>query len=257
MSLYGMWSQSQTGYINCRPFGSIQCLPYHADDENRFRWIGWLAFAVHIIAIGMSTLAVQMYTVALIVIPTVLITYKFGCDDSKLWRRWHERKKEYDDPLAEALPYTCWIGSHLRATVFEWPKDVDFEKNNDKDWELELEWPGASDAPANNRSGWDFGRPSDLKEKPQRRQDLYAWLRLTHHEESSLVTWDFFPHERPSSGAWNSDYQEKKSLIEGREEFRVEIFRREAFKKTTEGRNPAPKRGYGDPDPEKGKAGLH
>ena len=46
------------------------------------KFSGWVAFAVHVISIGMSCLMVQLYTVCLLVIPTILLILRFGCPDS-------------------------------------------------------------------------------------------------------------------------------------------------------------------------------
>lgn len=51
------------------------------------RWIGWFAFSVHILAIGMSALLSQIYTVVVMLIPTILTIYRFGFDDNIIGRR--------------------------------------------------------------------------------------------------------------------------------------------------------------------------
>ncbi len=53
-----------------------------------FRWIGWFAFGVHIISIGMAVLVTQIYTVVLLVIATFLTAHQIGCDDSHVWASW-------------------------------------------------------------------------------------------------------------------------------------------------------------------------
>jgi hypothetical protein len=51
------------------------------------RNIGWIAFTAHVISIGMSGLVTQLLTVFLIVVPTVLTVFKFGCDESLIGSR--------------------------------------------------------------------------------------------------------------------------------------------------------------------------
>jgi hypothetical protein len=51
------------------------------------RNIGWIAFTAHVISIGMSGVATQLVTVFLIVVPTVLTIFKFGCDESLIGSR--------------------------------------------------------------------------------------------------------------------------------------------------------------------------
>ena len=151
-----------------------------------FRWVGWAAFAVHIVSIGLAKLAAQMYTVALLVIPTVLICWKVGCDDS----RWDRRLRRFSGEDMETA-YECWIGSHLKATIFEWPKDFEFKQNKDNGkWERQ-----------------------DPGTRSKRRQDLYAWLNLTAEEEESMGKWDLLPHKRDNDDTWDNDFNEKKELI--------------------------------------------
>lgn len=61
-----------------------------------FRAIAWIAFGAHVITIGMSTLVSQLFTVAVIVLPTVLMVYGIGSDDTR-------------------------VGSRLRATIIDFP----------------------------------------------------------------------------------------------------------------------------------------
>jgi hypothetical protein len=51
------------------------------------RWIGWFGFSVHILAIGMSALLSQIYTVVVMLVPTILTIYRFGFDDNIIGRR--------------------------------------------------------------------------------------------------------------------------------------------------------------------------
>jgi hypothetical protein len=51
------------------------------------RGIGWIGFTAHVITIGMSSLATQIVTVFLMVVPTVLTAFKIECDDSVIGSR--------------------------------------------------------------------------------------------------------------------------------------------------------------------------
>jgi hypothetical protein len=82
------------------------------------RWIGWLAFAVHILTLGMAALHSQIYTALLMIIATILTTYKLGCEDSNILR------------IAKGCPElrdnetrSCWITSRLQARVTVYPED--------------------------------------------------------------------------------------------------------------------------------------
>ena len=157
------------------------------------RWVGWVAFGAQIIAIGMTKLVAQMYTVALLVVPTVLVCWKVGCDDSRMYRRLRMFSSNDVD-----TPYECWVGSHLKATVFQWPEDVEFEETE------------------KGSHAWRLQEPGKVKKRSTRRQDLFAWLNLTAEEEDSLGKWDLLPHMRNHDDTWANDFDAKKGLIRQR-----------------------------------------
>ncbi|KIW65858.1 hypothetical protein PV04_08077 [Phialophora macrospora] len=185
------------------------------------RMIGWLAFAVHIVAIGMADLATQIYTVLLIVLPTLLLIKKTGCDDSE----WTETFTSWKNAIlhnhgeaskapgksqsaaenADSKKFRkvreCWIGSRLKAEVYEWPEAY------------ELHEEGTGDA-----KKWVKGGPLAEQGRSKKRQDLYAWLALTRDEEESMDKWDLFPHIRGGNKSWWETYKKKKhALKEGRD----------------------------------------
>ncbi|EXJ67278.1 uncharacterized protein A1O5_09291 [Cladophialophora psammophila CBS 110553] len=181
------------------------------------RSIGWLAFAVHIVAIGMADLASQMYTVALMVLPTILLISKVGCDDSewfsnfeswigrKLYSEGHDRKADKQQDAEKSVKPTefrklrqCWIGSRLRAEIYEWPESYEFrEEGEGKD------------------KRWVSGGRKEGTERSKKRQDLYAWLALTTDEEESMDKWDLFPHIRQGNTSWWQTYKLKKATLKG------------------------------------------
>ncbi|KIW83949.1 hypothetical protein Z517_03195 [Fonsecaea pedrosoi CBS 271.37] len=178
------------------------------------RSIGWLAFAVHIVAIGMADLASQMYTVALMVLPTILLIAKVGCDDSEWFTNFEAwvrgklhgqnvKSKRQEDAEKGAKPTEfrkvrqCWVGSRLRAEIYEWPESYEFhEEGKDKD------------------KKWVSGR-KEGQERSKKRQDLYAWLALTTDEEESMDKWDLFPHIRKGNTSWWQTYKLKKATLKG------------------------------------------
>ncbi len=187
------------------------------------RSIGWLAFAVHIVAIGMAALVSQLYTVVLIVLPTILLVLKFSCDDSE-WvqtlQRWRRSflsgsgTKEYKQhqqadenaPAAEPIKLReCWIGSRLKAEIYEWPQSYEFAGGKD--------------------STWTSGPLDPGKERSKKRQDLYAWLALSQDEEESMDKWDLFPHIRNDNKVWWETYKKKKNCLKRNEHFGPQLER--------------------------------
>jgi hypothetical protein len=182
------------------------------------RSIGWIAFAVHIVAIGMADLATQLYTVVLIVLPTLLLVKKTGCDDSEWmttftsWKEslFHSRsqvgpsgKSDVTDDNGNAAQLhkvrECWIGSRLKAEVYEWPESYEFHQEGEGD----------------DRK-WVSGPSQTLQERSKKRQDLYAWLALSRDEEESMDKWDLFPHIRNDNYSWWRTYKQKKHALIGK-----------------------------------------
>ncbi|KAJ0417481.1 hypothetical protein BJY00DRAFT_315776 [Aspergillus carlsbadensis] len=160
------------------------------------RWVNWLALGVHVVTLGMACLATQIYTCSLIIGSSVLICVGFGCADMV-------RARGVSGETGETRAYTCWIGSHLKATVFEWPTGFEFHKDKD-----------------GPRGGvWRFRDERDEctpGQRSTRRIDLYAWLDLTVEEEESLGRWDLLPHRRGSSTSWDDEFRAKKALVRAR-----------------------------------------
>ncbi|KAL4815265.1 hypothetical protein BDW67DRAFT_164780 [Aspergillus spinulosporus] len=156
------------------------------------QWTGWVAFTVHVVTLGMAQLATQLYVVALMVIPTVLISYGYGCDDSRIEKGWRWLWGE------ESAPYVYHAGPQLKATVFEWPEDVEFARDG---------------------KGVLYRRdpaPIPLDKRSTARQDLYAWLNLTEEEQRSLWDWHLLPHKRGHDDSWWNTFNEKQRLIRER-----------------------------------------
>lgn len=181
-----------------------------------FRWLGWIAFTVHIVSIGMAALHTQIYTVVLLVVATVLNVSKVGCDDSDIWKKLRPWKRSNEEKKKERF---CWISSSLRASFSEYPEEY-------CRWKVEesSELGNASKAPGTpsqeglmHSSRWScfrHGRPREDEEskrqeegKPsERRQDLFVWLDLTEEEEGNMEAWALFPR----NDQWCELYKEKK-----------------------------------------------
>ena len=179
-----------------------------------YRIVGWIAFAVHVISIGMAQLYTQICTVVLIIGATVLTVYKVGCEDSQLISGLKSKLNGIDEADQE---WSCWVTSRLKATVSVYPEEY-------MEWEpskasVSLKSGGA---PSKTKvSTWSWSRnntiASDLEHsapkrkappKEGRRQDLYAWLDLTPEEDECMVAW----HMIPSSKEWKDIYLEKKEI---------------------------------------------
>ena len=162
------------------------------------RWLGWTAFAVQVITIGMADLATQIVTVALLVIPTVLFIARLGCDDSKWWKNiarfLHNHLPEsIGNRIPQPFNYgthwpelksVSWIGSMLKAEVYEWPRSHEFVLDKDGYVKGDEQLP-------------------PMQERPiSKRQFLYSWLQLSAEEKKSMDKWDLFPHKRNNNTKW-------------------------------------------------------
>lgn len=170
------------------------------------QWIGWAAFAVHVISIGMAALYTQIVSVVVILVSTVLTAHRVGCEDSRIW----ESIRSYWGH--EVQENSCWVSSKLKATVSIYPEEY-------MDWpELEENKPLTVHVGNEGKTGQQWTRPigpSDLestpiltKKKDETRQDLLAWLDLTTEEDKVLTAWGLIPH----SLGWQNAYREKKNI---------------------------------------------
>lgn len=161
-------------------------------------WINWLAFGVHVVILGMASLPTQIYTVSVIIVSSILICVGFGCADMG-------RAQPIVTKDGKTRGYICWIGSHLKATVFEWPSGLEFKR---------------LDAHAGTAGRWqlwaDYCPRGDPDQLSTRRMDLYAWLDLTVEEEQSLDKWDLLPQKRGEDTSWSDEFKAKQALVKAR-----------------------------------------
>lgn len=170
------------------------------------QWIGWAAFAVHVISIGMAALYTQIVSVVVILVSTVLPAHGVGGEDSRIWE---SIRSHWGHEVQEK---SCWVSSRLKATVSIYPEEY-------MDWpELEEQKPLTVHVGNEEKIGKQWTRligPSDLKSTPipkgkkdETRQDLLAWLDLTMEEDDVLTAWGLIPHSRE----WKNVYLEKKNI---------------------------------------------
>lgn len=88
------------------------------------RWIGWIAFTAHVISIGMCTLLVQIYTVILVVVPSVLTVHCVGSNENLVGRRLSVDRDENLKSNPEGRRLRTYIDLDLteqeEAVMLEW-----------------------------------------------------------------------------------------------------------------------------------------
>jgi hypothetical protein len=175
------------------------------------RIVGWIAFAVHVISIGMAALYTQICTIVLILSATVLTAYKVGSEDSQLSS---DIRRKWNHVDYEEKEWSCWVTSRLKATVSSYPAEY-------TEWEpvqKEEKTLGPKEIKT-QISSWPWSRTtmtdlehSSPKRTPypvqERRQDLFAWLDLTSEEDERMIAWHMIPH----SQEWKDVYLEKKEI---------------------------------------------
>ncbi|KOS47155.1 hypothetical protein ACN38_g1889 [Penicillium nordicum] len=170
------------------------------------QWIGWTTFGVHVISIGMAALYTQIISVVVILVSTVLMAHRVGCEDSRIWE---SIRSHWGHEFEEN---SCWVSSNLKATISIYPEEY-------MDWpELEEKKPLTMHVGNGENIGQQWTSPidpSDLestpiskKDRKERRQDLLAWLDLTTEEDKVLIAWGLIPH----SLEWQNAYREKKNI---------------------------------------------
>ncbi|KAJ5637472.1 hypothetical protein N7490_007351 [Penicillium lividum] len=173
------------------------------------RILGWIAFTVHVISIGMAALYTQICTVVLIIGATVLTAYKVGSEDSQLSR---SIRRKLHGVHYEEKEWSCWVTSKLKATVSSYPEEYTEWEPVPKEEKLKppakvtvSSWPW-SRGPAVDVEHSAPKRKSRIVQ--ERRQDLFAWLDLTPEEDERMVAWHMIPH----SQEWKNVYLEKKEI---------------------------------------------
>ncbi|KAF7177483.1 hypothetical protein CNMCM7691_005736 [Aspergillus felis] len=179
------------------------------------RFLGWVAFGVHVVTIGMSALYTQICTVVVMLTATILSAFKVGCDDSymgrRIWKAAMSRKRNDYEDENEAWSYTCWVGSRVKATVSSYPDWYSewYEDHREPKLPQVMEVVEEKNGTRRARAVLDLepARPPPKKKKiAERRQDLYAWLGLTEEEETHMTAWGLMPRNRE----WMGVYFEKK-----------------------------------------------
>lgn len=175
------------------------------------QWTGWVAFAVHVISIGMAGLYTQICSVVIILVATVLTAHKVGCEDSRSWPLLRSKLAQSTD---EDMGYSCWVSSRLKATLSSYPASYADWTDTQQDRKLPSVQETDESRGVSRRAR---RKPTDIESSssepdisvkvPERRQDLYAWLDLTTEEDSHLNFWGLIPHNQE----WKTLYLEKKA----------------------------------------------
>jgi hypothetical protein len=182
------------------------------------RWIGWVAFGVQIISLGMASLLTQICTVVLIVLSTVLTVFKFGCDDRRLRTSIIDAtgKQKHSSEFQENIKTRCSISPALTAICSEYPDHNDgwFQRDNENNSSESGDYtrssaneenppPGLhSDVEAQRENGSDQG-----SKRPRRRQDLFVWMGLSESELVLMENWNLLPSFQNED--WWKDFDEK------------------------------------------------
>lgn len=66
------------------------------------RALGWLAFGVHVIALGITSLFCQLPTVSLLIVATVLAVWQVGTDQEHIGRRIEAKREGAQVPFRAA-----------------------------------------------------------------------------------------------------------------------------------------------------------
>ena len=207
-----------------------------------FRWVGWVAFAAHIITLGMSALYTQIYSVLMLIIATILTVSKVGCDD---WRI-RERIDTKVPPAADGSPLSppCWISSRLQIRCSKYPKHWadwktlaileklpedgsvieplaphnDIAANSkpphfqhdalDVDIEPAMhEVHGNGVSGTEPKAGTENMKAASKSPPVGRRQDLYVWLEPDKLEEKTMEAWGLLPR---NDEYWMADFRAKE-----------------------------------------------
>jgi hypothetical protein len=212
-----------------------------------FRWVGWVAFAAHIITLGMATLHTQIYSVLMLIIATILTVSKVGCDDWRIRERIDPKSIHPDDE--SPLSYPCWISSRLqiRCSKYserwaEW-KTLDKLEKLPEDGSVPEPPPPHDDEDAHSTTPYsrygtldadveaaihkakgsgteqkaNGGKMKAASKPPPvgRRQDLYVWLKPDKAEKETMEAWGLVPR---NDKYWTADFLAKEEEHRNRRE---------------------------------------
>lgn len=178
------------------------------------RWMGFIAYGVHIVSIGMSGLPAQIYMVVLLAIATISNIFKLGCDDSIVWRTlrtWGRAEGPSQAP--------CWVSSKLQASC----SSVDPKYTL---WSLGgspvqdagvVSEPPAQGQQAQGRTDEENQKKKKPVKPAERRQDLFVWLDLTEEEEENMKSWNLIPR----NDQWYDLFKLKQREYRARPEIRA------------------------------------
>ena len=201
------------------------------------RWVGWAAFAVHIVSIGMASLTVQICTVVLLMVSTVMTVFKVGCEDWNLKKHIAdkmEKQRKSQQAVGESeLGVKCWVSSKLVAVCSEYP--IEWEQNGigeqgkgKSGTKERIEERQKDPGGGRKRRIWPWESPNvdeenqNTQKDPRtvHRRDLYIWLDLSPLEEESMKHWNLMPreHGKPDSteNKWWEEYRDNRKKWEKR-----------------------------------------
>ena len=172
-------------------------------------YLGWAAFAVHVLSLGMAAMPAQIFTILLLIIPTILTRFQVGCEDFRIGKT--------------EVPRSCWITSRLKATVSKFPPEdgqwvcegdveessvtvLGEEGDGDHQQSQHKQEARKTDVEFNAGNVVPAAQPLPKPKVSRRRQDLYVWLEPTKEEEESMKAWDLMPR----NPHWLKKYEIKK-----------------------------------------------
>ncbi|KAJ5516214.1 hypothetical protein N7527_007774 [Penicillium freii] len=157
------------------------------------QWIGWAAFAVHVISIGMAALYTQIISVVVILVSTVLTAHRVGCEDSRIWE---SIRSHWGHEVQEN---SCWVSSNLKATVSTYPEEyMDWPELEEKN-PLTVHWDQtklftrktAPDAPSR------LIEPFQKGETPTFIDHVKAGLKALAEDPHGLLVFSGGPTKKP------------------------------------------------------------
>ncbi|KAI0473199.1 hypothetical protein GGR56DRAFT_604444 [Xylariaceae sp. FL0804] len=180
------------------------------------RALGWVAFALHLVSLGMAALATQLATVVLIIGATVLSVHKVGCDDWRLGSRAAGRRgKKGKDGKGGKKKQEVADEDEEEEEIEEEKKEKKEEDNDRATTTADLEQQQQTDD--HNRDGdqsqecWIgsrlVARCSQHPDPCTQRRDLYVWLDLSELELELMQDWYLVPRKNPH---WMLEFQARR-----------------------------------------------
>lgn len=117
--------------------------PTHPRLYTAARAVGWAAFGIHVVALGMASLVCQLVTILLLILPTIVSAWEIGTDRRRIGRRLCLVREDADLPFRAAAYARLGLSATEQESMLSWNL---FPQKSNEAW-----WTKYNEAKATNK----------------------------------------------------------------------------------------------------------